>query len=112
MESSSLPPPVPFSWVAVMSSLRDTSIQSELLASARQPRVGESEAFRVAAPFGAVSAGLLRRRCVLRANMVRCDTVGPLRSWDTIANCKLQGGFSGEECLEGVESAHRGLGKK
>lgn len=62
--------------------------------------------------FGAFSVRMLRRRCVFRADRVRCDTVGPRRSWDTMANCKLQGGFSGEECLEGVESVHRGLRKK
>lgn len=43
---------------------------------------------------------------------MRSDMVGPLRSWDTIANCKLQGGFSAEQSLEGVESVHRGLRKK
>lgn len=31
--------------------------------------------------------------------MVLCNT------WDTIANCKLQSGFSGEKCLEGELAA-------
>lgn len=39
------------------------------------------------------------------SQLVQCNT------WDTIANCKLQSGFSGEKCLEGGDIAHRGGGK-